>query len=100
MGPFSKFFSQRLEESIVAKPGVGHNHDIRLGEFHGNSTEHLNGLDMLALEVNLLTLEGRFFFFDFCFRQIISLTEGQTGPASFDHFEKADDDNILSPGIF
>jgi hypothetical protein len=42
---------QRLEEAIVAKPGTGHNQARRLVNFHGNSAEHRNSLDMLTLKV-------------------------------------------------
>jgi hypothetical protein len=70
------------------------------GNSTATSTEHLNGLHMLALKVNRLALECWFLFFDFCFRQIKPLTEGQASPASLDHFEKADGDNILRPRLF
>lgn len=60
VGPLPWFFSQRLEETIVAKPGVGYNHEIRLGKFH-------SGLDMLAFKVDRLALECGFLFFTFCF---------------------------------
>ena len=40
MGSITQFFSQRLPEAIVAKPGVGYNHDL---EFADNGKQVIAG---------------------------------------------------------
>ncbi len=99
MDPPTQFLAQRAPETIVAKSRIGHDQDIRLRKLGGNIAEHVDSLGMFALKDDLPAVVFRLVLGDLLFEKVVTMREGQAGPAPFDHLEQTDNDNILRPGI-
>ena len=99
MGPRSQRRAQRLEQSIVAEPAVGHHQDRGPGEDPRQTFDQTHRLGKLALKDHGLAPHPDTAGPQGLQAQIEGKGQRQTAPAPVDHLQQPHGDNRLRPGV-